>query len=163
MEPSSDDFSAPGDTDTLFLDDKNLKDLATKGYTWTKIYKDPNWGRLKTIVVRLTDTSGNTVAYLAGDVEANYIYKNALTFSIPVGLLILGVNGTFLWFFTTIFRRLRAVDTIMLHFANGDLSNEVRVDKHDEIGEILQAIEKARNSLSMIVSDSKKQHSKLFP
>jgi|GEM_PF-892837 len=156
MEPSSDDFSAPGDTDTLFLDDKNLKDLATKGYTWTKIYKDPNWGRLKTIVVRLTDTSGNTVAYLAGDVEANYIYKNALTFSIPVGLLILGVNGTFLWFFTTIFRRLRAVDTIMLHFANGDLSNEVRVDKHDEIGEILQAIEKARNSLSMIVSDVKK-------
>jgi methyl-accepting chemotaxis protein len=156
MEPTSDDFSTPGSTDTLYLDDKNLDDLTTKGYTWTKIYKDPKWGLLETCVIRLTDTSGNTVIYLAGDVDANYIYKDVLMFSIPIGLLILGINGIYIWFFITIFKRLRTVDTIMSHFTTGDLSNEVIVDKHDEIGEILQIIEKTRNSLSMIVSDIKK-------
>lgn len=156
MDPSSADFSAPGATDTLYLGYKNLKELATEGYTWTKIYKDPKWGRLQTIIVRLPDGLGGTLAYLAGDIEAGYVYKTALIFSIPTGLLILGVSGVFLWFFSTIFMRLRAVDTIMQRFANGDLAIEIKVDKHDEIGEILQAIEQARKSLAAIVLDVKK-------
>jgi methyl-accepting chemotaxis protein len=137
MEPSSNEFSKPGDTDILYLNDKDLRELKTKGYTWTKIYNDPKWGKLKTVVIKLTDTSGNTVAYLAGDIDANQIYKNALIFSIPIGLLILVTNGFFLWFFTTVFKRLCVVDTIMSQFANGNISNEIKVDKHDEIGEIL--------------------------
>ena len=150
------DFSAPGDTDTLPLDEKNLKDLTTKGYTWTNIYNDPTWGRLKTIVIKLTDSTDKPVIYLAGDIDANFIYANALTFSIPMGLVIFGVAAGFFWFFTTIFRRLKAVVEVMKYFAKGDLSKEVRTYKNDEVGEILKEIEEARKNLLVIVNDVKR-------
>ncbi|WP_448375803.1 methyl-accepting chemotaxis protein [Fervidobacterium sp.] len=156
IEPSSEYFAAPGDTEQIFSKAKELKDLQTKGYTWTEVHNDPKWGRIKTIAIKLIDKSGDTVAYLAGDVDANWIYSSAIIFSIPVGVLIFAITGASFLFFEIIFKRLHKVSIAMSDFEKGDLSKEIVIDKKDEIGDILKDIERARLGLLKIVNDVKK-------
>lgn len=151
-----------------YYDTEEALESLNKGMeTFTKPYKDEEWGMLISCNVPIKDKSGDVLGIVSCDISAENSYKDIKnTLLIIEGIiLIFSILTAFLIFIFLkryISEPINKVVKTLLSISKGDFSvrvDESIINQEDEIGFISREIENMRNSVrnlvSRVIEDSK--------
>ncbi|ODN30490.1 methyl-accepting chemotaxis protein [Fervidobacterium thailandense] len=133
-EIGSSGFAEPGYVNKMPKIQKSL--LHEKGYTFTKVYTEPKWGTLMTIVLPFK-VSENVTAYLMADVDVSRVKRIQNIVLITLFVLVGFFLAAFIISANLIFSKSQTIGILAERFAQGDFSKTVETTGYKEIDQVL--------------------------
>ena len=142
-EPDDEFFSHLGEEDdTSEYDDAFREVLATGRTEASKLADQGEWGWLISVYTPIKNSAGSIVGIVGCDFEGEHLRAAILRGqrqNIIVGIISIALGLTLLLFFLRmIFSRLHNINVILheLTLGEGDLTQRIKIEKEDEIGEL---------------------------
>ena len=125
--------------------DDKVKDIYRKPFTAARILVEEEVAKLKTNEVAVADS-------FVADAQRSYESTRMTMIGLAIGAITLGL-GMAAWIGLTISRGLHKALSAARSIAHGDLTNHIAVTGHDEITEVLSAIQDMATKLRSVVGD----------
>lgn len=120
-----------------------------------ELQNNPQWGKLFSIYFPLKDNNGETIGVLTANLNGEPIYK---AFDVVrrrilfIGIAVLAVGIIISIFFSVIIvRSLKIFQKHVERIKDGDLTGEIEIERHDEIGLLGESFNSLNHALSNII------------